>query len=139
VTFVNTAAAEAYAASAGKRLPTEAEWEKAARGTDGRLFPWGDEFDPSACRWNPDPRSQGPGTSPVDAQPKGVSPYGVLDTVGNVGEWCADSPGPGAAMIKGGAWCMGEIINLRPAARNMSGFAHNASDFYGFRCAREVG
>lgn len=139
VTFVNLMDAQAYADWAGKRLPSEAEWEKAARGPDGLMYPWGNEFNPDACRWNVAPGERGPKTAPVTTHPSGASPYGVLDMVGNVGEWCADSPGPGSAIIKGGAWCMTRPVNLRPAARNMSGFANNASDFYGFRCARDVG
>jgi formylglycine-generating enzyme required for sulfatase activity len=62
-----------------------------------------------------------------------------MDMVGNVGEWCADGPGPTSAFIKGGAWISSEIVNLRPAARNMSGHESNAGMFYGFRCARSLG
>jgi len=135
VVNVNRPDARAYAAWAGKRLPAEAEWEKAARGTEGRMFPWGDAFDPDACCCG---RSIAEGTAPVTAHPKGVSPYGVMDMIGNAAEWCEDSPGPGSAFIKGGCFLSREIINLRPAARNMSGFDVNRSPFYGFRCVREA-
>jgi len=61
-----------------------------------------------------------------------------MHMAGNVAEYCADGPAQGVAYIKGGCWLTGEIVNLRPAARNMSGFANNASMLYGFRCAREA-
>jgi len=139
VVSVNRADCLAYAIWIGKRLPSEAEWEKAARGERGLAYPWGPEFDPQACCWG---RSPGPGrplTDPVTAHPQGASPYGVMDLVGNAAEWCADSPGPGSGIIKGGCWLTQDPLNLRPAARNMSGFDNNPLDFYGFRCAKETG
>jgi len=85
VTYVNAEQAAAYAEWRGGRLCTEAEWEKAARGTDGRIYPYGDTYDPS--RANVDYLREG--LAPVGSYPDGASPYGALDMSGNVYEWTA--------------------------------------------------
>ncbi len=77
-----------FCESQGKQLPTEAQWGKAARGTDGRLYPWGNQ--PPACNLVPMQSMCGDDILPVGSKPAGASPYGALDMAGNVFEWTAD-------------------------------------------------
>jgi len=140
VVFVDHASASAYAAWLAEqtglpwRLPTEDEWEKAARGVDGRLHPWGDRFDPTFCRM----RMTVPGghgmLAEVGAHPVDRSPYGVRDMAGNVGEWCA---GEGRLQVRrGGAWTFSPR-GVRAAARWTETAAFRAADL-GFRPARDL-
>lgn len=121
VVLVSHGDAMAYAAWLSRRtgrpwrLPSELEWEKAARGTDGRYFPWGDAFD--AERLNSHDR--GPfDTLPVGRFQDGASPYGVLDMAGQVFEWTSTEAGRGRFIVKGGSWDDKGCGVCRAAARH---------------------
>jgi formylglycine-generating enzyme required for sulfatase activity len=136
VVFVSWFDAQEYAAWAGKRLLTEAEWEKAARGTDGRVCPWGDWFDKAMC--NASEAGIG-GTTPVGKySPFGDSPYKVCDMAGNVWEWTANdwAPGSSSKVQRGGSF-----VNRGSYARcayRYLGVPEPRNPNVGFRCGMSV-
>jgi iron(II)-dependent oxidoreductase len=105
VTWVSLEDAEAYARWAGKRLPHEWEWQLAAQGGDGRLYPWGDQWNPRAVP-APDKGRTMRGPDPVPAHPEGASPSGVMDLVGNVWQWTDtfEDDHTRAAVLRGGSY-----------------------------------
>jgi len=165
VTMVNWYGAQAYCELTGRRLPTEAEWEKAARGKNSLIYPWGDNFDCKNGNFDDEtiidnytvPGGEGcdgyDQAAPVGSFPEGVSPYGVLDLSGNVWEWVSDwyesnyysglisnNPiGPlygTERVLRGGAWFDSDL-----SARSCSRHARPPNyfkNYIGFRCAHDA-
>jgi serine/threonine-protein kinase len=144
---VSAESAEAYARWRSQtdglswRLPTELEWEKAGRGTDGRIYPWGDHFDATFCKMR-DSRQGMPLAEHIGSFDGDVSPYGVCDLAGGIADWCTPDPRrtsprePREVVSRGGAWCDWPIDCRLASRRRYLAIEHSAR--VGVRLARDL-
>jgi formylglycine-generating enzyme required for sulfatase activity/nucleotide-binding universal stress UspA family protein len=150
VVYVDQYRADAYCAWAGGRLPTEEEWEYAARGKQRYIYPWGDSFNGTRLnycdancegRWKDSAYDDGyADTAPVGSYPAGASWCGAVDMAGNVAEWAVYKPQPGASILvlRGGSW-YSDQFDARCAYRLTGPTPMDTFDYVGFRCVFSLG
>ena len=128
--FVSQLEAEDYCKSVDKRLPSEEEWEKAARGTDGRLYPWGNKFDEAAAVTSETADGK---VSDVGTREKGKSPYGAMDMAGNVWEWTTGFD-ERYSILRGGSFY--EESWASQVISKLTSIPEDGKDYIGFRCVK---
>jgi len=133
VAYISYNDAAAYCKWARGRLPTEDQWEYAARGRERRIFPWGNEWAPDRALWH---ESATDGTQPVGSFPRGTTPEGIHDMSGSMWEWTSTKAGR-QAVLKGGSWIETNPANLRAAVRRVEEPTVSHEDD-GFRCVRDL-
>lgn len=136
VTMVSLTEASDHCAALDKRLPTEQEWEKAARGSNGKIYPWGNEFDKVLCITKESAKEgKEAAIAPVGSCEKGNSQYGVADMAGNVWEWTATFEDR-YSVLKGGSFFEGR--NFATTYNNLLSIPDDAKDYVGFRCVKDI-